>query len=115
MGRKLTLARFVLKPIDTFKKAYKIFNSIDVVPVVRVADKLNAKDTEDGDYVVVGGVAFPAETWKLISPSLMKVDYQYNNGSKCYYFPENQGIYTSVLTKDEITAMHVAKRFQDAS
>ncbi len=113
--KKLTLARFLLRPVESFKRARKIFESVDLEPMVRVADKLKIEDLNQGDYVVMGSVAFPAETWKLIRPSLMKVDYQFNNSQKCFFFPNEQGIYTSVITKDEMTAMHVAKRFKDAT
>ena len=113
--KKLTLARFLLRPVESFKRARKIFETVDLVPLVRVADSLKIEDLKQGDYVVVGSVAFPAETWKLIRPSLMKVDYQFHNSTKCYHITDDQKIYTSVLTKDEMTAMHVARRFKEAS
>lgn len=113
--RKFTLARLLLRPVEAFKRAHKIFKSVELVPMVPVTDTLKPDDTKDGDYIVMGSVAFPAETYKLIKPSLMKVDYQFNNSKKCYYIPDDQKIYTNVLTADEVTAMRVARRFEEAS
>lgn len=114
--KKLTLARFLLRPVDTFKRAYKIFNSIELKAQVFVKDGLKVGDLPaEGGYVVYSSLAFPVETWRLIAPSLIKVDWSYANGGKQFTINDDQSIQTQVLTKDQMTAMHVAKRFADAS
>lgn len=115
MARRFTLARFLLRPIDSFKRAYKIFNNVDIVVGVKIEDTTKVEHTKPGDYVVYNNLAFPAETWRLIQPSLIKVDYNYSNGDRLWKFHKDKQIYTYVLTKDEVTAMHVAKRFEEAS
>lgn len=113
--KKLTLARLLLRPVDTFKRAYKIFNSIDIKAEVFVKDGTKEEDLEPGGYVVHGGLAFPVETWRLIKPSLIKVDYNFTNNGKVWEIKSEQNIHVNVLTKDEMTALHVAKRFAGAS
>lgn len=113
--KKLTLARFLLRPVESFRRARKIFESVELVPMVRVSDTHKESEAGVGDFIVYQNLAFPAETWKLIKPSIMKVDYNYHAGSKVWCLHRDQKVYTSVLTKDEVTAMYVAKRFEDAS
>lgn len=113
--KRLTLAGFLLRPFQTFKHARKIFKSVELVPMVRVSDTTPEAEAKVGDFIVYQNLAFPAETWKLIKPSLLKVDYTYHSGDKVWSFHRDQKIYTGVLTKDAITAMRVAKRFEEAS
>ena len=114
--KKLTLARLLLRPVDTFKRAYKIFNSIEIKTQVFVKDGLKVGDLPaDGGYVVYNSLAFPVDTWRLIAPSLIKVDWSYANGGRMFAINDDSSIHTHVLTKDQMTAMHVAKRFKDAS
>lgn len=113
--KKLTLARFLLRPIESFERTYKIFNSIDIKAEVFVKDGNKEEDLEPGGYVVYSGIAFPVETWRLIKPSLIKVDYNFTNNGKVWEIKSEQNIHVNVLTKDEMTALHVAKRFKDAS
>jgi hypothetical protein len=113
--KKLTLARFLLRPIDTFKHTYKIFKTIELNATVHVKDGQKEEDLPPGGYVVYSSLAFPVETWRLIKPSLIKVDYSYTTGGKMWEIKDDPHVHTNVLTKDEMTALHVAKRFKDAS
>jgi hypothetical protein len=113
--KKLTLARLLLRPIDTFKHAYKIFKSIEIEAKVYVKDGQKEADLPPDGYVVYSSLAFPVETWRLIKPSLIKVDYNYTNNGKVWEIKDDMSVHTNVLTKDQMTALHVAKRFKDAS
>jgi hypothetical protein len=112
--KKFTLARFLLRPMAAFKRAHRIFKMIELKPVVNIEDTSGDK-VEPGGFVVYNSVAFPAETWALIKPSLLKVDYKYTNNEKLWFIPEDQKLYTTTFTADQMTALHVAKRFERAA
>jgi hypothetical protein len=116
MARKFTLASLLLRPIRAYREAYKIFKNVELRPVVSVQAHVIETNATNEDYFLVNGVAFPAETWKLIRPSLVKVDSKYMGLGKAQYnIADEQRITVSVITKDEMTALRVAKRFEEAS
>lgn len=112
----LSLFSFILRPFRTYREARKIFKSIHIEPLVGVKDKLSAADLKNGDYALLGNIAFPAETWKLIKHSLIKLDYTYQSGvGRLYKIVDDQSVSVSTITKDEMTALRVAKRFKDST
>lgn len=114
-NKRFTLLHFLMRPLETFKRARRIFNSIEIETRVLVKDGLKEEDLPDDGFVVYSSIAIPVTTWRLIRPSLTKVDYQFVTGGKVWELKDDQNIHTNVLTKDDMTAMHVAKRFKDAS
>ena len=112
--KKFTLSRFLLRPFEAFKRAHRIFKSIELHPIVHVTETGSDKVAPDG-WIIYNSVAMPATTWALIKPSLVKVDYKYVGGERLFYIHQDQSIYTTGITKDDMTAMRVAQRFENAS
>jgi hypothetical protein len=109
---KLSLARLMRQPVATLKKMYQICKHVEFVPAVVIKDH-SGPAPADG-FVVIAGMAIPATTWALIKDTITRVDYNYRSGQRFYYIKEDQDVSTTILTADEMTAMLVAKRFEDA-
>lgn len=112
--KKFTLSRFLLRPLAAFRRAHRIFKAIELHPVVHVTETGSDKVGPDG-WVIYNSVAFPASTWALIKPSVIAVDYKYVGGERLFFIKQDQSIYTTGVTKDDMTAMRVAQRFENAS
>lgn len=110
---KFSVARMIRQPLSVIKAMYQVTKKVELVPMTVSVNKDVDKAKED-DYVVVGSIAFPYATWKMIQPSLFKVDYTYKNERK-YWYLKNDSIYMTVITRDEMIAMQVAKRLDDAA
>lgn len=114
-AKPLTLFSLLWKPLVTWRKMYRVFESVEFEPVVRVrAMDSFKKPLTEGDFVVLGDVCMPALAWKAIQPALLKIHYRYVGTERVWDIPDNQNLDVRVVTGDELKALFVAKRFKDA-
>lgn len=87
----------------------------DVLKHIEMQPRVRASDPkQDGSkYVCIDSthITMPRETWNLIKPSVIKLNYQYKDG-RLWYIEKDQGISTSSFTEDELTALKVAYRME---
>lgn len=112
--RKWTVLGLISRPLKAYREACKILKSIDLVPVVTIEPRRGSEVKQDG-FIMLGSIALPADVWKRIQPCLIKLDYKYVDSKKQYFIPKDQSVYTEEITKDEMTALYVARRFEDAA
>ena len=113
---KLSLARMVRQPIAVMRHTYKVFKHVELVPMVKVGEKTSA-DTDNAKtgFVVIGSLAIPALAWNMIKDSCVKVDSNYINGQAMWKLPKDQAIYKKHITDDEMIALRVTQRFEEAA
>lgn len=108
---KINLVRLLFKPVGTIKHIWNVCKHVEVEFKVNVNDKSKDAPLPQDGFVSLDTyhVILPVATYELLKPALFRVDYQYVNSSKLWHIKDEK-IPVSVFTKDEMTALHVAKR-----
>ena len=109
--RKISLVRLLFRPVSTIKQIWQVCQAIDIEFKVKAQDK--AKDValpHDG-YVTIDcyHALVPVSVYKTFKDSALRLDYSYHNSNKVWAIKDGV-IPVTVFTKDEVTALHVAKR-----
>lgn len=80
--------------------------------------RVGIKDSSDKNtkYICIDSphMLMPRETWELIKGSCIKLNYDYKQG-RVWYIERDQSVSTSSFTEDELTALRVARRMEDAN
>lgn len=106
---RLNLARLLFRPVSSIKHIWNVCKNIEIEFKVKAAEK--DKPLPQDGFVTLDTyhVVIPVATYELLRPALFRLDYQYVNSNKLWHI-KDENIPVSVFTKDEMTALHVAKR-----
>lgn len=108
---RLNLVRLLFRPVSSIKHIWNVCKNVEVEFKVNVNTKDKDAPLPRDGFVTLDTyhVVIPVATYELLRPALFRLDYQYVNSSKLWHIKEEK-IPVSVFTKDEMTALHVAKR-----
>ena len=109
--RKINLVRLLFKPVDTIKHIWSVCKHVEVEFKVKTSDKKRDAPLPHDGYVTLDAyhVVMSVPAYEQLKAGLFRLDYTYINSQKVWHI-KDESLPISVFTKDEMTALHVAKR-----
>ena len=109
--RKINLVRLLFKPVDTIKHIWSVCRHVEVEFKVKTDNKQKEGPLPIGGYVTLDAyhIVLSVAAYEQLRAGLFRLDYSYINNQKVWSI-KDEGVPISVFTKDEMTALHVAKR-----
>jgi hypothetical protein len=94
-----------------------LLNAIELVPAVKpvILEKGWEKNVSAETVfarIEVQNIVIPYSMFALIEPHIVRLDYDYIGSKKCWTIHGEQKISVSPMHKDDLTAMHVAKKLE---
>lgn len=108
--RKINLVRLLFKPVDTIKHIWNVCKHVEVEFKAKIPDKKKDDPLPRDGYVTLDSyhVVLSVAAYEQLKAGLFRLDYTYSKEK--LWFIKDEVIPVTVFTKDEMTALHVAKR-----
>ena len=109
--RKISLVRLLFKPVSTIRHIWEICKRVEIDFKVKIDEKKKDAPLPLDGYVTLDTyhVLLSVPAYNQLKAGLIKLDYSYINNQKVWHIKDSEIPITS-FTKDEMTALHVAKR-----
>ena len=109
--RKISLVRLLFKPVSTIRHIWEVCRRVEIDFKVKIDDKKEKAPLPPDGYVTLDSyhVVLSVAEYNRIKDGLFRLDYSYINNQKVWCIKDAE-ITTTAFTKDEMTALHVAKR-----
>lgn len=107
--KKISLVRLLFKPVSAVRHIWEVCRHIEIDFKVKASPK-TAPLPKDG-YITLDTfhVVLTVAAYEQLKAGLFRLDYSYINNQKVWHI-KDEPISISAFTKDEMTALHVAKR-----
>lgn len=108
---RLNLVRLLFKPVSSIKHIWRVCKHIEVEFKVKAEEKNKDKPLPQDGFVCFDTyhVVIPVATYELLKPALFRLEYNYIGSSRVWSIKDEK-VPVTAFTKDEMTALHVAKR-----
>ena len=109
--RKINLVRLLFKPVDTIKHIWQVCRHVEIDFKVKISDKKKDAPLPLDGYVTLDTyhVVLSVPAYNQLKAGLFKLDYSYINNEKVWHI-KSDDVPITAFTKDEMTALHVARR-----